>query len=51
MNCNKDGCDFVLDLDGRVACSVCGATDIDEPSVGAADIDEPNIYETQLNFE
>jgi hypothetical protein len=29
MTCTKYGCDYELDLDGQVTCTVCGAMDDD----------------------
>ncbi len=29
MTCTKYGCDYQLDLDGQVTCTVCGAMDDD----------------------
>jgi hypothetical protein len=31
--CNKYGCDYQIDLDGQVTCSLCGARD-DEMKLG-----------------
>jgi hypothetical protein len=41
MTCIKAGCNYELDLDGQVTCSVCGAMDDDKQS----------IFETQVDFE
>ena len=38
MTCTKYGCDYELDLDGQVTCSVCGAMDDDRQPVN---LDEP----------
>jgi hypothetical protein len=29
MTCTKYGCDYELDLDGQVTCTICGAIDDD----------------------
>ncbi len=29
MTCTKYGCDYQLDLDGQVTCTICGAMDDD----------------------
>ena len=38
MTCKKYGCNYELDLDGQVTCSVCGAMDDDRQPVN---FDEP----------
>lgn len=43
MTCTKYGCNYELDLDGQVTCTVCGAMD--------DDIQPVNIFETQIDFE
>jgi hypothetical protein len=43
MTCTKYGCDYQLDLDGQLTCTVCGAMDDDRQ---AAD-----IFESQVDFE
>ena len=43
MTCTKYGCNYELDLDGQVSCTVCGSMDDDREPV--------NIFETQLDFE
>ncbi len=35
-------CNYELDLDGSITCSICGAMDDDM---------KPNIWETQISFE
>jgi hypothetical protein len=42
MTCIKAGCNYELDLDGQVTCSVCGAMDDDM---------KPDIFESQIDFE
>ena len=39
---NNHNCDFKLDLDGQVTCSICGAMDDDM---------KQDIFETQRDFE
>ena len=43
MTCTKYGCDYQLDLDGQVTCTVCGAMDDDKQPI--------DIFETQTDFE
>lgn len=43
MTCTKYGCNYELDLDGQVTCTVCGAMDDDKQPV--------DIFETQVDFE
>ena len=39
-------CNYELDLDGQVTCSICGAMDDDmESNI------KPDIWETQVSFE
>jgi hypothetical protein len=33
MTCTKYGCNYELDLDGQVTCTVCGAMDDDMQSI------------------
>ena len=33
MSCAKQGCNFELDLDGQVTCSICGAMNDDKEPV------------------
>ena len=35
-------CNFELDLDGQITCSICGAMDDDM---------KPSIFESQIDFE
>jgi len=42
MTCIKTECNYELDLDGQVTCSVCGAMDDDM---------KPDIFESQIDFE
>ena len=47
MTCIKAGCNYELDLDGQVTCSVCGAMDDDM----CHSDDKQSIFETQVDFE
>jgi hypothetical protein len=55
MTCTKYGCNYELDLDGQVTCTVCGAMDDDMPNPTNIDDCRPNIdnlnFETQRDFE
>ena len=42
----KHDCNYELDLDGQVTCTLCGAMD-DDMNVNA----ENSIFETQVDFE
>ena len=48
MTCTKYGCDYELDLDGQVTCTVCGAMDDDReptnPHVIEQTYDNNTIY-------
>jgi hypothetical protein len=43
MICDKDNCNFELDLDGQVTCSQCGA--MNKTSITLSD------FESQVDFE
>ena len=42
MTCTKYGCDYELDLDGQVTCTVCGAMDDDRQPVNLDVIEQSN---------
>lgn len=46
MTCTKYGCDYELDLDGQVTCTVCGAMDDD---IQPVNIDVIEQYDANIN--
>ena len=44
MTCTKYGCDYELDLDGQVTCTVCGAMDDDRQPINIDDTN-PHVIE------
>jgi len=44
--CIKYGCDYQLDLDGQVTCTICGAMDDDASTPITLD-----MFEAQVDFE
>ena len=51
MTCTKYGCDYQLDLDGQVTCTVCGAMDDDIQPVNIDVIEQSdgnNYYTNNL---
>ena len=49
MTCTKYGCDYELDLDGQVTCTVCGAMDDDRQPINIDDINPHVIEQTYAN--
>ena len=47
MTCTKYGCDYELDLDGQVTCTVCGAMDDD---IQPVNLDVIEQYDANINF-
>jgi len=47
MTCTKYGCNYELDLDGQVTCTICGAMDDD---MSHSD-DKESMFESQIDFE
>ncbi len=50
MTCTKYGCNYELDLDGQVTCTVCGAMDDDRQPINL-DVIEQNYdnYSSNTN--
>ena len=49
MTCTKYGCNYELDLDGQVTCTVCGA--MDDDMTHSDDKQPVDIFENQVDFE
>jgi len=49
MTCTKYGCNYELDLDGQITCTVCGS--MDDDMLPRRTYNDNDKFETQIDFE